>query len=488
MGGAPTDFKIAVTMRKHIMKKITTILMILILTTSAYAADVDKQSSLPSDWAKEEIADAYNNKIISEAESINFKENITREDFCQLAITMIEAKTKLNIKDLLLSIGVYKNSVFTDTDDFYVSAANELGIVNGVGDKLFMPKNSITREEAAIMLTKTAKFLGLLKPDKSSIIFSDNDKIADWSIDSVNFITGCTDKLSGKNVMMGTEGNKFEPKGYYTTEQAIVTFNRLFGAVPESIYYPVCSGFAPKSYISPLIVTKKSISNTNVLYTGYVFGEEIELSVADINSDSASLEVNDVVHFALNGDGEIVGVKLIARLKDGYQVITNFDNPEIDTENWDKRYNATAYSMSVDNKSAPIKNGDNSLFSKEINGYAYVGKVYRLTDNNRYIEIILGTDFDKVTTASDKSKNYTAVDGGVKKSLIKKLRINNTLPVYIYNAKTKKISVSNLSKVETEVNTNDHKTGGNENDDSIYVYIYDGDTIFILIVDIDGDN
>ena len=255
-----------------------------------------KLTTFSSDWAREEVEAALNNKIISDETYVNFNENITREDFCKLAVAMIEAKTGRSINDFLFSRGVYKESEFTDTDDYHILAANELGIVKGVGNNLFRPKNPITREEAAIMLTRTAQRLELRHSSEIPVSFSDKDKIADWADYYVSAISCYLDKVTGKRVMEGTEDNKFNPKGYYTREQAIITFNRLFGAIPDYIYHDISYITRFRNY--PFIITKIDINaDGKPVYTGYIRGDEVSATISDINSEAARLNVGDVVFF-----------------------------------------------------------------------------------------------------------------------------------------------------------------------------------------------
>ena len=190
-----------------------------------------KISVFPSNWAIEEVAKAYENKLFPEDMYVNFKDNISRADFCRLAVNLVELRKGKRINDILESKGIYDVSVFTDTDDRYVLAANELLIVNGVGKNMFKPENPITREEAAIMLTRTAKHLGFMSPNEESTVFGDSKGFAGWSADYIDFISGCADKTNKKRVMEGMEDNMFRPKGYYTREQAFITFNRLLAVL-----------------------------------------------------------------------------------------------------------------------------------------------------------------------------------------------------------------------------------------------------------------
>lgn len=80
----------------------------------------------------------------------------------------------------------------TTNDWFYnaVSTAHFYGIVNGISDFEFCPDKTITREEAAVMLTRAAKLCGIDTDISVSDIpdsFNDSDFISDWAREAVAF-------------------------------------------------------------------------------------------------------------------------------------------------------------------------------------------------------------------------------------------------------------------------------------------------------------
>ena len=115
---------------------------------------------------------------------------------------------------------------FTDTMDRCVLAAYQLGIVKGTSATTFNPNVTITRQEAAVMLARTARVMGLSA--KNGMSFADADQIADWAKEDVSFVSGLTDTVSGSKVMNGTGNGNFSPRSFYTREQAYVTALRLF--------------------------------------------------------------------------------------------------------------------------------------------------------------------------------------------------------------------------------------------------------------------
>lgn len=67
------------------------------------------------------------------------------------------------------------------------------------------------------------KFTG----NNNSNVFSDDDKIGIWAKDAVYNINSVADR-NGNSVMSGVGNNMFNPKGFYTREQAILTIFRLY--------------------------------------------------------------------------------------------------------------------------------------------------------------------------------------------------------------------------------------------------------------------
>ena len=75
----------------------------------------------------------------------------------------------------------------------YVGTAFDYGIVNGISESLFNPGGTITREEAAVMVTRAAKLCGMntdmeLFAAKNILAeFVDYIKVSEWAVKSVAF-------------------------------------------------------------------------------------------------------------------------------------------------------------------------------------------------------------------------------------------------------------------------------------------------------------
>jgi hypothetical protein len=187
----------------------------------------------PDSWAKAEVDAAIAAGLVPQSLQSGYKSNITREDFCALAVNLIVVKTGKPIETILAEKSLVINrGVFTDTQNDTVLAANVLGIVGGKGYGRFDPQGSITRQEAAAMLTRTAKVLGY-SPSGQEVAFSDASSIQSWAKDAVSFISAAMDVKSNRAVMGGTGNNAFSPNGTYTRQQAFTTMIRLSNAMGQ---------------------------------------------------------------------------------------------------------------------------------------------------------------------------------------------------------------------------------------------------------------
>ncbi len=177
---------------------------------SAQPADV------PSDWARESVWAAICGKLVPNDLQGSYAANITREEFCRLMVTLVEERTGRVLPA--------PAAPFADTDSPAVAAAYAAGIVKGTADNTFTPGGSITRQEAAVMLSRTAGVLGLTAGKGER--FTDAAGIAPWAVEGVAFTSGLVDS-AGARVMGGTGGGGFSPLASYTREQAILTALRL---------------------------------------------------------------------------------------------------------------------------------------------------------------------------------------------------------------------------------------------------------------------
>ena len=149
---------------------------IILATGIGASAEVSENHS---QWAEESLVSADEAGLLPNFfADRDLTANISRIDFCHLAYKMLEQKS-------LISENNVKSS-FADTDDAEVAFLANSGIINGRSETEFAPNDDITREEAAVILTNTAEFMGV-KEDIAlfDTVFSDYDTVSDWAKESV---------------------------------------------------------------------------------------------------------------------------------------------------------------------------------------------------------------------------------------------------------------------------------------------------------------
>lgn len=196
----------------------------------ATAGDVFTLSSdTPSAWAKEEIENAIRLDLIPSRWLCGYKTNITRGDFCSLAMTALCIFEGKYLYEIIDERGIeVDESVYSDTDNYAFHAGYAMGIGAGRGNGIFAPNDPITRQEAAVMLMQTAYCASYQPYLGDAIEYADANTIADWAAGAVSAVSRMIDNTNGQAVMGGVGSNKFSPNGYYTREQSYVSMIRLY--------------------------------------------------------------------------------------------------------------------------------------------------------------------------------------------------------------------------------------------------------------------
>ena len=197
-----------VIMRKKLIAAALSFAIILSLSLSAFAApNLDS----PSDWAIEYVEETIRLGIHPEIPDVGYRDAISRAQFCTLGVTLFEHVTGIEIAGRVQ---------FSDTGDVDVQKMAWLSIVQGHGDGTFGPDALLTREQAAIILTKLAGALGCTLKS-APLTFADKPEISSWALDYVASVTA-------QGIMLGVGGGRFDPQGIYTFEQSLITILRVY--------------------------------------------------------------------------------------------------------------------------------------------------------------------------------------------------------------------------------------------------------------------
>jgi hypothetical protein len=190
------------------------------LTTGAIL-NSNQYETPPSSWAQRHVHEAIYYDLVPLNLRSNYSQATTRSEFTALAVAVYE-KIKGEITG---------RATFTDTDDINVQKAAYVGIVNGVGNNRFDPDGTLTREQAAVMLSNLANALGQPLPLwlmglHPSALITDYETISSWAVDYVA-------QIYQAEIMSGVGDNRFAPRQPYTREQGIVTILRVYEYVRD---------------------------------------------------------------------------------------------------------------------------------------------------------------------------------------------------------------------------------------------------------------
>ena len=148
------------------MKRCLAGLLCLLLCISAVPVSAVDGSG-PSPWAEAEVNAAISIGLVPEELQSDYQQNITRDEFAQLAVTLCMAQLRYvgSPEQFLEDYRRYFRdeagnpvdaipAAFSDAT-FWGTLASALGIVQGRGDGTFDPDGLITRQEAAVMAART---------------------------------------------------------------------------------------------------------------------------------------------------------------------------------------------------------------------------------------------------------------------------------------------------------------------------------------------
>lgn len=170
----------------------------------------------PSDWAQKEVSKAVNLGLVPELNQINYTGKISRLEVCQLIENFLSKKD--------ITCNEHMNP-FIDIDDKSVVALYNLGIICGKTKSQFNPYDHITREEFAKMLSRTYHmFTDSTALRNSTVLYTDQEKISDWALNSVN-------EVSTLKLFIGNDNSEFQPQKNITKEEVIITLIRLYNII-----------------------------------------------------------------------------------------------------------------------------------------------------------------------------------------------------------------------------------------------------------------
>ena len=186
------------------------------------------------EWAQDSIKELYKRKIITGYDDGSFKplNNVTRAEFLKMAMTAFEIEIDENadceFEDAAKGAWYFK----------YIASAAKYGIVSGIESNFFGVESNITREQAAVILSRIEEYKeGMAESpeetqeetqnsqenDSDALNYTDAGDISDYAKDAVN-------SFSARGIIQGFDDKTVKPKGLITRVEAAVIIDRLLKA------------------------------------------------------------------------------------------------------------------------------------------------------------------------------------------------------------------------------------------------------------------
>ncbi len=168
-----------------------------------------------SNWAKKELDKAADYGLITDSIRSNISGNITREEFAEIAVKLYEVYTGKKAEAGSMS--------FADCSNPEVLKAANLGLVTGVGNNKYAPKQLVTREQMATILLRALKVINPSADYSTagSVKFADDSKVKKYARDGVYF-------CSKAGIVTGVGKNMFNPEGNASREMAVIVCTRAY--------------------------------------------------------------------------------------------------------------------------------------------------------------------------------------------------------------------------------------------------------------------
>lgn len=201
-------------MIKRKISLIMVLMMVLTLMVPNFA--LGATSDYSNHWAEESIQEWFDNGQLSGYEDGSFKpdQTITRAEFMTMVNSTFEFATidDISFKDVKSSDWYYQE----------IQKAAAEGYIIGYEDNTARPDNKISRQEAALIISRIKE---LTESSASAKVFNDYNTIATWSVGGVGAV-------AKEKIMIGYEDDTFKPDRFISRAEALVTIDRSLEVVP----------------------------------------------------------------------------------------------------------------------------------------------------------------------------------------------------------------------------------------------------------------
>lgn len=166
-------------------------------------------------WAEDAILFLYGKGMVNGVGEGRFEPGrpVSREEFVKMLMIAFELSydgEKTGFEDVLQDRWSFP----------YITAAVHYGIAKGF-DGYFQPEAQITREDMAVLLTRTMQTVGRMpKPVREFKSFGDWGQVSEYAKDAVEYLYSC-------NLLSGKENHRFEPKMAATRAECAAMLYRI---------------------------------------------------------------------------------------------------------------------------------------------------------------------------------------------------------------------------------------------------------------------
>lgn len=163
-------------------------------------------------WAEDAIQELSSKGIIKGTSETTFspQNNITRADFAILLVRAFE-----------LTSESIENFADVNASDYFASElaiARNTGLVGGIGDNKYAPRNTITRQDMMVIVYRALLKLGI-ELQSGDIAYSDYSEVSDYAKEAVNALV--------VNGLVNGKSNMLAPNDYTTRAEVAVLIKRI---------------------------------------------------------------------------------------------------------------------------------------------------------------------------------------------------------------------------------------------------------------------
>jgi|GEM_PF-277172 len=251
-----------------IKKTISLLLVFIMIFTMAMptnALGIDKDYS--GHWAEGTIKSWLDNSYVTGYPDGSFKPEglVTRAEFVKMVNNLFGYTETSNVS-------------FTDinqNDWFYqeVQIAFKAGYIDGVSKTKFAPNDKLTREQAAVIISKIMK---LNESSQSAEIFTDSNTISSWAKDYVG-------SAYEAKLIKGYNDNSFRPQDPIKRAEAIVTLDRSLNMEFADLIVDTADTIIENKIVNNLHITKE-VGNGEVTLKNVTIKGELLVEGGGLNT------------------------------------------------------------------------------------------------------------------------------------------------------------------------------------------------------------